>query len=121
MVTPLQASVPDYVTLTQRTERLAQAATSVKSCERFGFAVDADGISAEAQQIIDDAVVSGVSGRAAQSALVSALEAETDYQAERLEAAEATGEIQAFANYWLRRCENLAADPAYSKYFIAPE
>lgn len=109
----------DYIGLTHRAERLAQAVTSAKACERFGYIVDANGLSIEAQRIIDDALVSGVAGYDAEAIFAGAMDRERSYQEERAKAAKQTGGIDAFLDHWSRKCDSLTSDEIYQQYFRA--
>lgn len=110
-------SPPDYVSLTERSDRLAQVATSAKSCERFGFKVDGAGVQKEAQRIIDDAVVSGVSGGDAETIFAGSMERERNYQSQRSSSVKTEDDLAEFLKYWSRRCTALSSDESYGQYF----
>lgn len=121
IIAALVADPTIYAETYQDADRVAQAAISVKSCERFGFVTDAKGIELQAQRLIDKAVASGVPGARVESIFTSALQSEEAYQNERLKTAQAKQNFESFAEYWLERCLVLSRDSEYAPYFLLPK
>jgi hypothetical protein len=113
--------VPDYVGLSQKAERLAVAVSSVKTCVHFGYADRQQDLVLHTQQLIDEAELAGIAGSAANLIVVGSLEAENQRQQARTDQLKLRPSDKAateqFLDYWEQRCDGLAADPVYGRFF----
>lgn len=112
--------VPDYLGLQGKAERFAQAATSVRSCQHFGFTTAEDALRAFGQRIVDEAEFSGIPGGSADVIVSGAIRQESARQEERGKAINSDESRAAFLEYWRRRCGMLADDEVYSAFFHRP-
>lgn len=112
---------PDYIGLSEKADRLAVAVTSSKTCVHFGYPDPQQALATKAQQLVDDAELSGMPGSAANTIVVGAVEAEKQRQNARVKDLESRKAdptaMDGFMDYWERRCRSLAEDPLYGPLF----
>ena len=112
---------PDYLALMEQAERLAVATTSAKTCVHFGYRDQQPALVDKAQDLIDEAERAGMPASNADTILAGALQSEKARQDARAQAVEAEksdpAAVERFLGYWERRCESLANDAVYGRYF----
>lgn len=112
---------PDYIGFSQKAERLAYVATSMKSCTNFGYPDVQQPLLDAMQRLIDQAEISGIPGTTADNLIAGFVEQENKRLVARSKDVEQRKDdpaaLEQFVEYWESRCKSLADDPVYGPLF----